>query len=309
VFGARCADIECLARHLEALGRARATIARRLCTVSCFYRYAEQEGLIAVSPAAHVRRPRLDYGSHSTGLDRNEVGAMLVAAGLATAGDHALLSVLAVNGLRVSEAIGADIEDLGLERGHRTLTILRKGGTVVTVPLAPRTARAIDLAVGERCAGPIFVAASGQRIDRQRHPPQHVEKEGAPRRTRASARRPGRRPTPRIAAGAKGGGQRRRQDRPTGECGDGTRQDDAVTCGGTPAASPTSAAPAGWHADEPGPHYGWGILNREIVPPPEHLFPPDEWRIVEVRWTPEFSDRTETALSNGYVGVRGVLDG
>ena len=47
VFGARRADIECFARHLESLGRARATIARRLCTVACFYRYAEEEGLIA----------------------------------------------------------------------------------------------------------------------------------------------------------------------------------------------------------------------------------------------------------------------
>jgi integrase/recombinase XerD len=67
VFGARRVDIECFARYLESLGRARATIARRLCTVACFYRYAEQEGLIAVSPAAHVRRPRLDYESHATG--------------------------------------------------------------------------------------------------------------------------------------------------------------------------------------------------------------------------------------------------
>ena len=166
VFGSRRADIECFARHLESLGRARATIARRLCTVACFYRYAEQEGLIAVSPAAHVRRPRLVYESHATGLDRNEVGAVLVAAGLASARDHALISVLALNGLRVSEAIGADIEDLGLERGHRTLTIVRKGGKVVTIPLAPRTARAIDLAVGERCEGPIFVGADGERIDR-----------------------------------------------------------------------------------------------------------------------------------------------
>jgi integrase/recombinase XerD len=166
VFGARRADIECFARHLESLGRARATIARRLCTVACFYRYAEQEGLIAVSPAAHVRRPRLDYESHASGLDRNEVGALLVAAGLAGGRDHALISLLALNGLRVSEAIGADIEDLGLERGHRTLTILRKGGKVVTVPLAPRTARAIDLAVGERCDGPVFVGTDGRPIDR-----------------------------------------------------------------------------------------------------------------------------------------------
>jgi integrase/recombinase XerD len=91
---------------------------------------------------------------------------MLVAAGLAGARDHALISLLALNGLRVSEAIGADIEHLGLERGHRTLRILRKGGKVVTVPLAPRTARAIDLAVGERCEGPIIVGADGRRIDR-----------------------------------------------------------------------------------------------------------------------------------------------
>ena len=77
LFGARRADIECLARDLEAGGRARATVARRLCAVAGFYRYAEQEGLLERSPPAHVRRPRLDYESHPTGLDRNEVGALL----------------------------------------------------------------------------------------------------------------------------------------------------------------------------------------------------------------------------------------
>jgi len=96
-----------------------------------------------------------------TGLDRNEVGAMIVAAGLAGARDHALISLLALNGLRVSEAIGADIEQLSLERGHRTLLIHRKGGKTVTVPVAPRTARAVDLVIGERCAGPIFCDRTG----------------------------------------------------------------------------------------------------------------------------------------------------
>jgi len=166
LFCARRADIETFGRHLEACGRARATIARRLCTIACFYRYAEEEGLIAISPAVHVRRPRLDYESHATGLDRNEVGAMLVAAGLAGQQDHALISLLALNGLRVTEAIGANIEQLGLERGHRTLIILRKGGKIVTIPLAPRTARAVDLAIGERSEGPIFQANDGSRLDR-----------------------------------------------------------------------------------------------------------------------------------------------
>ena len=159
-------DIESFARHLEVRGRARATIARRLGTVTGFYRYAVEEGVIEHSPAVHVRKPRLDYESHAVGLDRKEVGALLVAAGLAGARDHALVSLLCLNGLRVSEAIGADVERLALERGHRTLTITRKGAKVVTVPLAPRTARALDLAVGERCEGPILLGAYGARLDR-----------------------------------------------------------------------------------------------------------------------------------------------
>ena len=165
LFDVRRAHIEAFARHLEAIGRARATIARRLGTITCFYRYAEQEALIEHSPAVHVRRPKMDHESHAIGLDRNEIGAMLVAAGLAGARDHALISLLALNGLRVSEAIGARIEDLALERGHRTLTVLRKGGKTVTMPLAPRTARAVDLVVGERFEGTILYGNDGGRLD------------------------------------------------------------------------------------------------------------------------------------------------
>jgi integrase/recombinase XerD len=166
LFEVHRVDIECFGRDLEARGRARATIARRLCTIAGFYRYVEEEGLIAHSPAIHVRRPRLDYESHVTGLDRNELGALLVAAGLSSARDHALVSLLALNGLRVSEALGADIDALGLERGHRILTVTRKGSKVVTMPLAPRVARALDLAIGERLEGPIFVDGGGERLDR-----------------------------------------------------------------------------------------------------------------------------------------------
>jgi site-specific recombinase XerD len=166
LFSVRRADIETFARELEARGRARATLTRRLCTIAGFYRYAVEEELLDHSPAAHVRRPRLDYESHATALNRNELGAILVAAGLGSPAEHALISLLALNGLRVSEAAGADIEHLGLQRGHRTLTVTRKGGKVVTIPLAPRTARAIDLAIGERTEGPVFLAADDRRLDR-----------------------------------------------------------------------------------------------------------------------------------------------
>ena|SRR5690349_105635 len=98
-------------------GRARATVTRRLSTIAGFYRYAVEEELLDRSPAAHVRRPRVDYESHAVALDRHELGALLVAAGLSSPAVHGRIPLLALNGLRVSEATGADIEHLRLERG------------------------------------------------------------------------------------------------------------------------------------------------------------------------------------------------
>jgi alpha,alpha-trehalose phosphorylase len=44
--------------------------------------------------------------------------------------------------------------------------------------------------------------------------------------------------------------------------------------------------------------------------PPEHVFPTDEWRLVESRFSEAYYGRCETvfALSNGYLGVRGAFD-
>jgi hypothetical protein len=117
LFAVRRPDIESFARDLETRGRARATVTPRLSTIAGFYKYAVEEELLNHSPAAHVRRPRVDYESHAVGLDRNELGGLLVAAGLGPPAEHALISLLALNGLRVSEATSADIEHLGLERG------------------------------------------------------------------------------------------------------------------------------------------------------------------------------------------------
>lgn len=58
LFSVRRAHIELFARDLEAQGKARATIARRLSTIAGFYRYSEEEGVIEHSPATHVRRPK-----------------------------------------------------------------------------------------------------------------------------------------------------------------------------------------------------------------------------------------------------------
>jgi site-specific recombinase XerD len=166
LFAVRRADIECFGRELEAKGKARATVARRLTTTAGFYRYAEEEGLIAVSPGAHVRRPRVDMESHAVGLDRNEVGGMPVVAGLGHPRDHALISLLALNGLRISEALGLEHRGHGHRTGPPDAAGAAQGRQDRPHPLAPRTARAVDLAVSERVEGPIFLAASGNCLDR-----------------------------------------------------------------------------------------------------------------------------------------------
>ncbi|MEQ8440204.1 MAG: tyrosine-type recombinase/integrase [Ilumatobacter fluminis] len=167
ILSVQRAHIELYARWSEQHGLARSTISRRLSTICGFYRYCSQEAVIDRDPAAYVRRPKIDYESHTLGLDRNELGAFLVQAGLCGGRDHALMCLLALNGLRISEALGADIENLDYQRGHRTLFVHRKGHKTATIPLAPRTATSLDLYIGERTSGPIFLNADGtRRLDR-----------------------------------------------------------------------------------------------------------------------------------------------
>jgi site-specific recombinase XerD len=155
--------LEMLARTMEQDGRMRSTVARRLSQLCSFYRYCHLEGLLVRNPAANVRRPKVDLESRTLGLDGNECGALLVQGGLGSPRDHALISMLAMNGLRISEALGTNIDDVDVDRGHRTLRVVRKGGKHVTIPLAPRTARALDLYIGDRVTSRSSSAPSGRQ--------------------------------------------------------------------------------------------------------------------------------------------------
>ncbi len=126
-FTALRVHIELYARWMEEERHlARATIGRRLSTIVGFYRFAVIDGFMTESPAEHVRRPKIDTESTTLGLDRMELGAFLARAAAAGPVDHALACLLGLLGLRVSEACRIDIENLGSERGHRTVTVLGK---------------------------------------------------------------------------------------------------------------------------------------------------------------------------------------
>lgn len=166
LLGVRRSHVEAYIRQLEQAGRSRATLARRLATLTGFYRYAVQEGALPHSPVIPVRRPSVARDSQTLGLDREEAVRLLDAAEATSARDHALTCLLTLNGLRVSEACAADVADLGVERAHRVLTVVGKGDQRTLVPLAPRTVRAIDSALGGRANGPLLVSNTGGRLDR-----------------------------------------------------------------------------------------------------------------------------------------------
>jgi site-specific recombinase XerD len=160
------AHVDAYARACEESGLAPSTVARRLSSMAGLYAYALDEGLLERSPV-RVRRPKVSDESPRLGLDKGELGALLEQAAKSGLRDHALVELLALNGLRISEALGADIEDLGTERGHRTLQLRRKGGKRALAALSPRAAAAVDALVGDRQEGPIFTTRTGKRLDRQ----------------------------------------------------------------------------------------------------------------------------------------------
>ena len=166
VLAATRPHIELFRHHMEQRGLAASTIDRRLATVCGLYRFAHIDGLIASNPAQYVRRPKV-HPSQGPGMDRTELGRFLFTAERCGHQRAALAVLLGLNGLRVSEACDTDIADLGFDRGHRTLRILGKGSKPAVIPLVPRTARTVDLAVGERREGPILLRHDGQRLDRR----------------------------------------------------------------------------------------------------------------------------------------------
>lgn len=158
--------IEAFARHLsEDLDRKPQTVASKLNAVCGLYRFAHLDGHLAVNPAAHVRRPKIEFLSTTNGLTRPEFADVLAAAEHEGPASHALICLLGLNGLRIGECLAADIEHLGHQRGYRTLHLPhRKGGKVATLSLAVRTSWAVSQAIGERDHGPLLTGADGGRL-------------------------------------------------------------------------------------------------------------------------------------------------
>jgi integrase/recombinase XerD len=160
-------ELELYVRYLEGRGYAAATVARRFGTVATFYKYAVIDGVIPNDPATAVSRPKVSWeGQKRTVLHPLEFAALLAAARVSGPNDHALVCLLGMLGLRVSEACATDITDLRYEAGYELLHVLGKGAKPADIPLPIPVLRAVREVVGGRTAGPILRTRTGRRMDR-----------------------------------------------------------------------------------------------------------------------------------------------
>ena len=128
------------------------TVSRRFSVTAGFYRTCVLDGVLEHSPAEHVRRPSVPAESPTLGFTHLQFEALLTAARQSpNQCDFALVAMLGLLGLRIFEATGADIADLGEEHGHRVLRVCGKGTKVVLVPLPPAVGGPLT---GQQAPGP-----------------------------------------------------------------------------------------------------------------------------------------------------------
>jgi len=131
------------------------------------YRTCVIDEVLEHSPADYVRRPNVPPESPTLGLSHLQLEALLsTSRDSVNPCDFALICLLGLLGLRIFEACGLDIADLGEEHGHRVLRVLGKGHKIVLVPLPPAVGRAVDRTIGARDTGALMLNTRVGRIDR-----------------------------------------------------------------------------------------------------------------------------------------------
>jgi len=124
-------------------GFVKASIARKLSAIRSFYRYLLREEIISTSPVATTSSPKLDKRLPSF-LTIEEMNRLLEAPDLSTPQglrDRALLELLYASGLRVSELVSLNLEQVNLET--RDIRVWGKGSKERMVLIGEPAARAL----------------------------------------------------------------------------------------------------------------------------------------------------------------------
>lgn len=158
-------------------GIARSTLARRSAAARTFFAWCRRQKLVDVNPASRLRAPKQE--SHLPQVLRADQADALMTAAADTAvdsapdhlRDRAVLELLYATGIRVSELVGIDIDDVDSDRN--TVRVLGKGRKERVVPYGAPAGIAIDdwlrrgrPSLATSGSGPaLFIGVRGGRLD------------------------------------------------------------------------------------------------------------------------------------------------
>ena len=159
--------------ELHQRGNSRASAARRLSALRSFARYLLREGRLRVDPTALVGAPRREE-TLPAHLGLQEMDRLLAAPDAGTpAGrrDSAILELFYASGLRLSELVGLDLEDVNVS--GRVVRVRGKGGKERLVPFnrtaADAIRRMLQDAASPRPSGPQASRRARERGEPRRH--------------------------------------------------------------------------------------------------------------------------------------------
>ncbi|MBQ8768637.1 MAG: tyrosine recombinase [Oscillospiraceae bacterium] len=160
--------------HLEDEGRSAATVSRNLASLKNFYSYVVSTGFLEKTPVVdiHVERGEKKLPQILSGREIELLLAQPVCVDAKGYRDKAMLEVMYATGIRVTELIELDVDDVNLELGIIKCSSARKSRAI---PLYPGALKALStylkdirnsmLATPDESA--LFVNVNGQRMSRQ----------------------------------------------------------------------------------------------------------------------------------------------
>lgn len=169
-------DVVAFLQDRAQTGAAASTLNRTLAAVRHFHRFCVREGLAPSNPASLVDGPARGLALPKALAPDEVVGIIEAASGSSPRElrDRAMLELLYGAGLRVSELVRLDVDDVDLE--ERTLRCIGKGEKERVVPIGGPAVEAVrryqregrgELASAARPTHALFLRAGGGRLSRQ----------------------------------------------------------------------------------------------------------------------------------------------
>ena len=148
-------DMQSVRAHLGELnkaGKARSSVARKLSGLRTFIKYLRREEVMAHDPAAMAVAPKRDH-TIPTHLSEPEMARLIESPDTGDPlgrRDRAILELFYASGLRLSELVAIDLEDLNLS--ERMVRVMGKGGKERILPFNQSTVAALTAWMKDRAA-------------------------------------------------------------------------------------------------------------------------------------------------------------